>query len=136
MNFANMDLLISAIMSYQSFNMIDIPALFGPEYDRINVFYSTPEYYTDQKYNEYKKSRQKSNSSSTTPDIDWQVKQDDFFPYSDCENCFWAGYYTSRTNFKRFERVASAFLMAVRQLDAIPIVMAKINVRVTNCTGN
>lgn len=59
-------------------------------------------------------------SKATAPDkIEWPVKTDDFFPYSDCPHCFWTGYFTSRAAFKRFERVASSFLLAARQIDAL-----------------
>jgi alpha-mannosidase len=111
-----MDLLLSSIMNFQSTNEIDIPALLGPRFNRVNVFYSTPEYYTQQKFAEMERQKK------TPEPIQWQTKQDDFFPYSDCENCFWSGYFTSRANFKRLERVASAILMAVRQIDAYPLV--------------
>ena len=43
-------------------------------------------------------------------------KNDDFFPYSDCDHCFWTGYFTSRPSLKRLERVGSSFLHAVRQI--------------------
>jgi len=41
-NFANYDLLIGAVMNYQTWNMVDIASLFGPKYDRVNIFYSHP----------------------------------------------------------------------------------------------
>lgn len=73
------------------------------KYSGLRVFYSTPEIYTEAKYSE---------------GIVWNVKEDDFFPYSDCDDCFWTGYFTSRPNLKRLERVASSFLHAARQVDA------------------
>jgi Alpha mannosidase middle domain len=95
-------------MNYQLWNVVDVSSIFGPRYDRINIFYSNPDYYTQQK-----QPRAKGPDSIT-----WPVKTDDFFPYSDCPHCFWTGYFTSRTALKRFERVASSFLLASRQIDA------------------
>jgi alpha-mannosidase len=111
-NFANLDILFGTIMNYQQWNLINIPGMFGPEYDRVNIFYSSPEYYTKMKYEE-----SKTGTYENQPK--WNVKTDDFFPYSDCPHCFWTGYFTSRTAFKRFERVASGFLLAARQVEAI-----------------
>jgi Alpha mannosidase middle domain len=58
----------------------------------------------------------------------WSMKRrdDDFFPYADCPHCFWTGYFTSRTAFKRFERVASAFLQAARQMESLHILSTSI----------
>lgn len=115
--YSNLDVLIGTIMSYQHWGIIDIEAIFGPKYDHVNIFYSTPEYYTDVKYVETSRARESGASEKAEPD--WQVKQDDFFPYSDCPHCFWTGYFTSRTAFKRFERVCSSFLMAARQIHTL-----------------
>ncbi len=43
---------------------------------RVNVFYSSPDAYTDAK-----------NSYNTS----WPLKTDDFFPYADCATCYWTG---------------------------------------------
>lgn len=43
---------------------------------RLNVFYSSPDAYTDAK-----------NSYNTS----WPLKTDDFFPYADCPTCYWTG---------------------------------------------
>lgn len=96
-------------MNYQLWDVVNISALFGPRYDRVNIFYSNPDYYTEQKQIYFKRKDA----------IKWPVKTDDFFPYSDCPHCFWTGYFTSRAALKRFERVASSFLLAARQIDAI-----------------
>jgi Alpha mannosidase middle domain len=109
-DFSNIDLLIGTVMNYQQWNMIDIPSIFGPRYDRVNIFYSNPDYYSQQK-------RLSTNQPDTS--VEWPVKTDDFFPYSDCPHCFWTGYFTSRAALKRFERVASSFLLAARQIDAL-----------------
>jgi hypothetical protein len=122
-NFANLDLLIGSLMNYQRWGVIDTSDIFGPRFDRINVFYSTPEYYTKMKYQETVKAKQattKTTGLETEAPVQWSVKQDDFFPYSDCAHCFWTGYFTSRTAFKRLERVASSFLLAARQIESMP----------------
>jgi hypothetical protein len=99
-------------MNYQLWNVIDVSSIFGDRFNRINIFYSNPDYYTQQK-------RPKAKNQDS---IKWPVKTDDFFPYSDCPHCFWTGYFTSRSALKRFERVASSFLLAARQIDAnVPI---------------
>jgi alpha-mannosidase len=106
-------------MSRQRSGLLDISKYFGPRYDRIQVFYSTPEYYTKFKHESFLKQQQGSPSMQETTTTSWKTKTDDFFPYSSCENCFWTGYFTSRTSFKRLERVASSFLLAARQIDAL-----------------
>jgi alpha-mannosidase len=103
-------------MNFQKWDMVNISSIFGPRFDRVNIFYSNPDYYTEQKY---KESIRSSSSVRSEDAVEWPVKTDDFFPYSDCPNCFWTGYFTSRTAFKRFERVASSFLLAARQIDAL-----------------
>ncbi|GKY91492.1 hypothetical protein MPSEU_000121400 [Mayamaea pseudoterrestris] len=124
-NFANYDLLTSMIMMYQEWNVIDVASMFGPDYDQVNVFYSSPGYYTKQKHEQAKQRREHSSSAnqdfkstSSEASVDWSTKTDDFFPYSDGPHNFWTGYFSSRTAFKRFERVASGFLLAARQIEA------------------
>jgi hypothetical protein len=210
-NYANLDLLINTIM--QNNTDIDIQSIFGPQYNQINIFYSSPEYYTQCKYNETSKvksvkSRSKSVKSeskssaeakseleketrtssnrgtsssgsggvvliATEEEVDlddgavnefnnnnnnnnrlrratttkthdvkvdddnedgddvgsgsrddggveWTTKYDDFFPYSDCPNCFWTGYFTSRPSLKKFERIGSSFILASRQILSSP----------------
>ena len=116
-NFANLDLLIATINVLQLWDEIDIEEIFGQKIDRVNTFYSTPEYYTRMKYRETVKSR----TSGVGRAVEWPVKKDDFFPYSDGAHNFWTGYFTSRAAFKRFERVASSFLLAARQIEAMPM---------------
>ncbi|GAX17335.1 lysosomal alpha-mannosidase [Fistulifera solaris] len=113
-NFANLDLLIAKLMIYQHSGRLDVPQFLGPRHNRLNIFYSSPEYYTQQKHKVWKR-RQDLLSNET----EWKTKTDDFFPYSSCENCFWTGYFTSRTSFKRLERVASSLLLASRQIDVL-----------------
>jgi hypothetical protein len=124
-NFANVDLLISSIYRFQASGKIDVPSLFTPRFKRLNVFYSSPEFYTKWKQVEMMRWADKQatdaataeKGSSTTPQ--WSIKTDDFFPYSDCPHCFWTGYFTSRAGFKRLERVGSSFLLAARQIESM-----------------
>jgi hypothetical protein len=157
-NFANTDFLLATIQRMQEYKQIDIPAIFGPRFNKVNIFYSSPDYYTQCKYNETVELRQRSKRQNgddedehrydgssfrrtmkESPsfasdlngtndnyvdgeinyDVNWSVKQDDFFPYSDCPHCFWTGYFTSRPALKRLERVSSSFLMAARQIDSM-----------------
>ena len=74
--------------------------------DRFHVFYSDPLTYT--------------HARAAETDVQWSVKTDDFFPYSDHEHAFWAGYFTSRPTLKFFERSASSLLQTFKQLTAAP----------------
>lgn len=71
---------------------------------RYNVFYSDP--------TSYMKARAQETASQA---VVWPEKRDDFFPYSDASHTFWTGYFTSRPQFKYFERYASGFLQMIRQ---------------------
>jgi hypothetical protein len=131
MNFASMDALIESVMNFQLQGLIDIPFMLGPRFDGVNIFYSSPEYYTECKYKETQASRRmrrgesergdepSSQIETKTIEVRMSVKTDDFFPYSDCEHCFWTGYFSSRANLKRFERVASSFLLSARQIESM-----------------
>eukprot|EP00636_Phaeomonas_parva_P016919 CAMPEP_0118851794 /NCGR_PEP_ID=MMETSP1163-20130328/1098_1 /TAXON_ID=124430 /ORGANISM="Phaeomonas parva, Strain CCMP2877" /LENGTH=1103 /DNA_ID=CAMNT_0006784183 /DNA_START=134 /DNA_END=3445 /DNA_ORIENTATION=+ len=83
---------------------------------RVNVFYSTPEDYMLAKHLEINECAP---SCNFPKDISYDVKTDDFFPYSDCEDCFWAGYFTSRVNLKKLERDMSSYLLMGRQLEVL-----------------
>lgn len=121
MNFANLDLLISSIYRYQSGGNIGVPSQFGPRFKTLNVFYSSPEYYTKWKHMESMRlpSETSNGKGDMNSAVQWSVKTDDFFPYSECPHCFWTGYFTSRTSFKRLERVGSSFLQAARQIESM-----------------
>lgn len=94
--------------------------MFGPRFDRVNLFFSSPEYYTKCKFDETQSSAaQSKDESNVEGNAKLSIKRDDFFPYSDCEHCFWTGYLTSRAGFKRLERVASSFLLAARQIESM-----------------
>jgi hypothetical protein len=112
--------LIGSITDLQDSGAIDIPALFGPQFDRVSIFYSSPEYYTKCKHEEIKSATLQRRGKKTSEDVaKLSTKTDDFFPYSDCEHCFWTGYFTSRASFKRLERVASSFLLGARQIESM-----------------
>ena len=85
---------------YKSMDVLirEVRARYGEKY---NIFYSTPDKYTEMRAAEA---------------ITWSVKKDDFFPYSDCAHCFWSGYFTSRPTLKLLERKSSSFLQTLRQV--------------------
>eukprot|EP00980_Cylindrotheca_fusiformis_P014279 scaffold3791_cov137-Cylindrotheca_fusiformis.AAC.6 len=137
-NFANLDKLIGTIKRFQEWNMLDIPSLFAPRFDTVNIFYSSPEYYTKCKHKELSKSREQRNFDTASAknvasegivsgdtgfaggdEVQYGVKTDDFLPYSDQEHGFWTGYFTSRASLKRQERLGSAFLLAARQIESL-----------------
>jgi hypothetical protein len=71
---------------------------------RVKAMYSTPSLYVQAKNKE---------------PVQWTVKTDDFFPYSDGSNSYWTGYFTSRPALKRYIRDSSAFLQTVRQFEVL-----------------
>ena len=115
-NFASLDVLIESVTNFQLWGKIDVPFMFGPRFDKLNIFYSSPEYYTESKNSEFRASRLIQDASPLKSNAVLSVKADDFYPYSDCEHCFWTGYFASRASLKRLERVASSFLLSTRQL--------------------
>ncbi|XP_074026193.1 lysosomal alpha-mannosidase isoform X2 [Leptinotarsa decemlineata] len=74
------------------------------DHKEVNVIYSTPSCYL--------RAVNKAKPTLT-------LKTDDFFPYSNSNHSFWAGYFTSRPNSKRFERVGHNILQASKQLYAL-----------------
>lgn len=68
----------------------------------VNVFYSTPSLYTDQK----KKAG-----------LTWEKRYDDVWPLADNAHHYWSGYFTSRPALKRQVRTATHFLDAARQME-------------------
>lgn len=82
--YANIDKLVSGFRKYK------------PE---INVIYSTPSCYINAVHEEV-----------VNGDINLELKTDDFFPYASDAHSVWSGYYTSRPNSKRNERMANNLL--------------------------
>jgi len=70
---------------------------------RVNAFYSTPSAYARAKL-------------ATTK---FTLKTDDFFPYADCKNCEWAGYFVSRAALKGYVRDSSSYFNAARQMQVL-----------------
>eukprot|EP01043_Picozoa_sp_COSAG02_P003275 COSAG02_NODE_79_length_40228_cov_18.435762_30_plen_793_part_00 len=82
---------------------------------RVNMFYSTPELYTDAKHAE---------------GLDWSLKEDDNMPIcqeytNDREgHAYWSGYFSTRAALKRNVVESSGYLQAARQLQlwsALPL---------------
>jgi hypothetical protein len=65
---------------------------FNERYDDVELFYSTPNQYLDAVH---------------AADIEWPTKYDDLFPYSDGDDAYWTGYFTSRPNLKGYVREVS-----------------------------
>ena len=107
--------------------MINVPEIFYPRFEHVNIFFSSPEYYTKCKHEEllnhhYQQQQQEKQKERMADDekVQYGIKMDDFFPYSDRDHGFWTGYFTSRASLKRHERVASSFLLAARQIQTMP----------------
>jgi hypothetical protein len=115
-NFKSLDLLIDTILSMDK----NITASIFGDFHGINAFYSNPEMYTEFKYKEFVFDTHESEGHLDIHSIGkLETKIDDFFPYSDCDHCFWTGYFTSRPGLKRLERFGSAFLQAARQIQVL-----------------
>jgi len=99
--FRNLDSLIKHVNEYSSDGKIASDP--HNTFSGLELFYSNPDIYTKAKHDD---------------ELTWEVKTDDFFPYSDCDDCFWTGYFTSRAELKKWERTGSSFLQAARQLEA------------------
>jgi alpha-mannosidase len=144
--FASMDLMIQETnrlvnqdISKDTTSQQQLVSLYIDEdlgYDSLNLFYSSPEYYTQVKFQQSrhgapgnadasivkpppKASASSSNASDNNVLVDYTVKTDDFFPYADNKESYWTGYFVSRTSLKRLERVASSILMSARQVEAL-----------------
>lgn len=68
----------------------------------INVIYSTPSCYL-----------KAVNDAAMRGNVSFELKTDDFFPYTSNKHSAWTGYYTSRPNSKRFERSANNILQVL-----------------------
>ncbi|KAK1746267.1 lysosomal alpha-mannosidase [Skeletonema marinoi] len=94
--------------------------LWSDRFDKVNIFYSTPERYTHCKYADLVNAKTSGEGSARTNTI-----QRDWFPYADCDHCYWTGYFTSRQGLKRMERVGSSFLHAARQIESMQAYLPK-----------
>ena len=74
------------------YNIDKLIAHFNARYDDFELIYSTPYEYTEAVHSE---------------DIEWPTKYDDLFPYSDENDAYWTGYFTSRANLKGYVREVS-----------------------------
>ncbi|XP_068085072.1 lysosomal alpha-mannosidase [Anabrus simplex] len=91
-DFINMDKLIRYVNAKQQTG------------SRVQVQYSTPSCYI----------KAVNNANST-----WPVNEHDFFPYANDLHSYWTGYYTSRPNSKRMERVGNNYLQICKQLHVL-----------------
>lgn len=132
-----MDLLIDATSHYLNNGPINLKDIFGDRFEQVEIFYSTPERYTQCKYVDFLNAREQDatvtsseyvdqfSRSSVEPrkesqnSVNWKMKTGDFFPYADCDHCYWTGFFSSRQGLKRLERVGSSFLHAARQIESI-----------------
>lgn len=124
-NFENLDLLIDATRDAIGSGEINTSDFLGEDrFDDVKIFYSTPEKYTQCKYADFVNAKQSKEGDAEITKYnpaEWSTspKTNDFFPYADCEHCYWTGYFTSRQGLKRMERVGSSFLHAARQIESI-----------------
>jgi len=131
-NYQNLDLLIDAVGQFLRDGTLNASDFFGDRFDSVRIFYSTPERYTSCKHADLMNSKQRPNtvkrdtsgyeveeSDAKFNPQNWAVKTGDFFPYADCDHCYWTGYFSSRQSLKRLERVGSSFLHAATQIDSM-----------------
>ncbi|CAI2381798.1 unnamed protein product [Moneuplotes crassus] len=79
------------------FNIDKLIKNMNERYEDVELFYSTP--------NEYLEAIHEA-------DIEWPTKYDDLFPYSDGDDAYWTGYFTSRANIKGYVREVSRDLLS------------------------
>ena len=121
-----MDLLIDATLHFIEKGAINVNDVFKGAFDNVDIFYSNPEIYTDCKYvdllrttSQHSTKRDSNDATMTSEQSSWNIKKGDWFPYADCDHCYWTGYFSSRQGLKRLERVGSSFLLAARQIQSI-----------------
>jgi hypothetical protein len=135
MNFRNVDLLIEAANQYFSADdgSINSTEIFGHRFNEVNVFYSTPSWYRKCKHNDFMRGRRRrgvkeNDDAPPLPPTErkydsgaWMdnMKARDFFPYADCDHCYWLSYLSSWQNLKRMECVGSSFLRAAWQIEVM-----------------
>ena len=123
-NYQNLDLLIDATRQLLGNGEIQLSDFLGDRFDNMNIFYSTPERYTQCKYADLLNSKSSEEEESALDKYNpakWVAspKMKDWFPYADCDHCYWTGYFSSRQGLKRMERVGSSFLHAARQIESL-----------------
>ena len=127
-NFKNMDILLDATKRLLSDGSINMANVFGNRFDKIDIRYSNPERYTQCKYADAVNANEGTLGSTTASAVptkydpaSWtaNTKRGDFFPYADCDHCYWSGYFSSRQGLKKMERVGSSFLHAARQIESM-----------------
>ncbi|XP_066143340.1 lysosomal alpha-mannosidase-like [Euwallacea fornicatus] len=74
------------------------------DHSEVKLIYSTPSCYLKALY-------------GAEPEL--ETKTDDFFPYSSGQHTFWTGYFSSRPNYKRLERISLNTLQVAKQLNSI-----------------
>lgn len=95
----------NATINYQQ--MDEIISYWNHHYSHeIEILYSTPSRYIKalKKQNEFRK---------------WALRKDDFFPFSDDQDAYWTGFYTSRPNLKKLDREVSNMFHATRRLHSM-----------------
>ena len=78
--YENMEKMASSLLALQASGKIDVASILAPRFDKINIFYSSPNTYTDCKFKEIR--------AAQKLDGPYETKTDDFFPYSDRPNGF------------------------------------------------
>ena len=82
---------------------------FNAKYTDMQLQYSTPSIYLRA-------------IAAENPDAKWPTKYDDMMPYSDKDEAFWTGYFTSRANAKDYVRRASHNLFASNKLYGLEVI--------------
>jgi hypothetical protein len=85
---------------------------FNDHVENITVMYSTPGIYLD---------------AIKKQNLSYPVKYDDMFPYSDEDNDFWSGFFTSRANSKGQARDGQRNFLAAEKVFAMNVLDAGIN---------
>lgn len=100
-NFLNIDRLIKYFINQNALFRNQSNHFFSAfkNHDSINLIYSTPSCYIKAVNEAAGKISQK-----------FSKKTNDFLPHATDPDAFWSGYYTSRPNFKRFERTGNNIL--------------------------
>lgn len=97
-----------------NYDQMDKIIKFVNEYNKVNVTlrYSTPSEYLD---------------ALKQDKVKWATKYDDGFPYSDNQEDFWTGFFSSRPNKKKMTRDASANLHASQKMMAAKVIESDVS---------